>query len=102
MLPRPPSSTLFPYTTLFRSVCQEIRKQLTVPIIFLTVRRDTIDKVKCFEYGGDDYVTKPFEFEELHARIKANIRRYYTYPKEDRDILDRKSTRLNSSHVAIS
>src|SRR5690625_7016944 len=88
MLPRPPSSTLFPYTTLFRSVCQEIRKQLTVPIILLTVRRDTIDKVKCFEYGGDDYVTKPFEFEELHARIKANI--------------DRKSTRLNSSHVAIS
>lgn len=69
------------------TVCQEIRKQLTVPIIFLTVRRDTIDKVKCFEYGGDDYVTKPFEFEELHARIKANIRRYYTYPKEDRDIL---------------
>ncbi|WP_245719358.1 response regulator transcription factor [Pelagirhabdus alkalitolerans] len=69
------------------SVCRQIRESLTVPIIFLTVRREITDKVKCFEYGGDDYVTKPFEFEELHARIKANIRRYYTYPKEERDIL---------------
>lgn len=69
------------------TVCQEIRKQLTVPIIFVTVRRDTLDKVKCFEIGGDDFVTKPFEFEELNARIKANIRRYYTYPQEESNIL---------------
>src|SRR5699024_3908648 len=48
--------------------------------IFLSVRRGTLDKVKCFELGGDDYVTKPFEFEELLARIKANIRRYHTLP----------------------
>src|SRR5690625_4033417 len=46
-------------------VCKEIRKKMTVPIIFVTVRRGTIDKVKCFELGGDDYVTKPFVFEEL-------------------------------------
>lgn len=69
------------------TVCQEIRKKLTVPIIFLTVRRDKLDKVKCFELGGDDYVTKPFDFEELNARIKANIRRYYTYPQEQANIL---------------
>lgn len=69
------------------AVCKAIRKKLTVPIIFLTVRRDTIDKVKCFELGGDDYITKPFVFEELEARIKANIRRYYTYPKEKQNIL---------------
>src|SRR5690625_4090830 len=54
-------------------VCREIRKKMTIPIIFLTVRRGTLDKVKCFELGGDDYVTKPFIFEELLARIKANI-----------------------------
>ena len=69
------------------TVCQEIRKKLTVPIIFLTVRRGTLDKVKCFELGGDDYVTKPFEFEELDARIKANLRRYYTYPQTQLNIL---------------
>src|SRR5699024_12796615 len=51
------------------------------------VRRDTLDKVRCFEIGGDDYVTKPFEFEELNARIKANIRRYYTYPQKRGNIL---------------
>lgn len=62
------------------AVCKEIRKKMTVPIIFLTVRRGTLDKVKCFELGGDDYVTKPFDFEELLARIKANIRRYHTLP----------------------
>src|SRR5699024_8078858 len=61
--------------------------RMTVPIIFVTVRRDTLDKVRCFEIGGDDYVTKPFEFEELNARIKANIRRYYTYPQKRGNIL---------------
>src|SRR5699024_380024 len=68
-------------------ICQEIRQRMTVPIIFVTVRRDTLDKVRCFEIGGDDYVTKPFEFEELNARIKANIRRYYTYPQKRGNIL---------------
>lgn len=69
------------------TVCQEIRKTLTIPIIFLTVRRNTMDKVKCFELGGDDYVTKPFDFEELLARIKANIRRYYDKSNENFHIL---------------
>lgn len=69
------------------TVCQEIRKKMTIPIIFLTVRRRTLDKIRCFELGGDDYVTKPFVFEELHARIKANIRRYKMYPQRDRNIL---------------
>ena len=69
------------------SVCKEIRKTMTIPIIFLTVRRGTLDKLRCFELGGDDYVTKPFEFEELLARIKANIRQYYTEPKAQMNIL---------------
>lgn len=69
------------------AVCQEIRKKQTIPIIFLTVRRDTVDKVRCFELGGDDYVTKPFDFEELGARIKANIRRYYAFPQTKASIL---------------
>lgn len=69
------------------AVCKEIRETLTVPIIFLTVRRDTMDKVKCFELGGDDYVTKPFDFQELHARIKANIRRYYERSQQNKKIL---------------
>lgn len=69
------------------TVCQEIRKQLTIPIIFLTVSREKMDKIRCFELGGDDYVTKPFDFEELHARIKANIRRYYMYSQKEVNVL---------------
>lgn len=57
-------------------VCRRIREQHNVPIIFISSRRNVIDKVKSFELGGDDYITKPFDFVELEARIKANIRRY--------------------------
>ena len=69
------------------AVCKEIRKNRTIPIIFLTVRRGTLDKLRCFELGGDDYITKPFKFEELLARIKANIRQYYTEPKAQTNVL---------------
>lgn len=57
------------------TVCEQIRAEYHMPIIFLSVRRETVDKVKSLELGGDDYVTKPFEFVELEARIKANLRR---------------------------
>lgn len=69
------------------AVCKEVRRMSNVPIIFLTVRRDTFDKIKCFQLGGDDYLTKPFAFEELEARIHANLRRYYTYPDASESIL---------------
>jgi len=46
-----------------------------LPIILLTAKDDTSDVVTGFEFGADDYVTKPFNFEELLARIKANIRK---------------------------
>jgi len=57
-------------------VCQKIREILDIPIIFISSRRDVLDKIKCFELGGDDYITKPFDFAELEARIRANLRRY--------------------------
>lgn len=57
-------------------LCKKVRAQLTLPIIFLSSRRSVSDKLKCFELGGDDYVTKPFDFDELKARIEANLRRY--------------------------
>lgn len=57
-------------------VCEKIREQLNIPIIFISSRRDVMDKVKSFELGGDDYLTKPFDFAELEARIHASLRRY--------------------------
>lgn len=57
-------------------VCKEIREILDIPIIFISSRRDVLDKIRCFELGGDDYITKPFDFGELEARVRANLRRY--------------------------
>lgn len=56
-------------------ICRKIRKVSNVPIIMLTARRDITDKVIGLDLGADDYVTKPFEMEELLARIRAGIRR---------------------------
>jgi len=56
-------------------VCKAIRERSEVPIIMLTARAEEVDKVMGLELGADDYITKPFSFRELMARIKANIRR---------------------------
>ncbi|MBQ3426983.1 MAG: response regulator transcription factor [Clostridia bacterium] len=56
-------------------VCREIRKTSDVPIIMLTAKGETFDKVLSLELGADDYMVKPFETKELVARIKAILRR---------------------------
>ena len=56
-------------------LCMEIRRDKTVPIIFLSCKTETIDKIMALSVGGDDYITKPFIPEELLARVKAQIRR---------------------------
>ena len=57
------------------SVCREIRQESKLPIIMLTAKGETFDKVLCLELGADDYVVKPFESKELVARVKAVLRR---------------------------
>jgi DNA-binding response OmpR family regulator len=56
-------------------VCMRIREFSTVPIIMLTARSDDMDKIIGFEYGADDYITKPFNILELKARVRALLRR---------------------------
>lgn len=56
-------------------ICREIRKTSSVPIIMLTAKGETFDKVLGLELGADDYVTKPFDAKEVMARIKAVLRR---------------------------
>lgn len=55
--------------------CNKIRDLVSCPIIFVTAKNQTIDKLLGFEIGADDYITKPFVIEELVARVKAHIRR---------------------------
>ena len=64
-------------------VCREIRKISNIPIIMLTAKGETFDKVLGLELGADDYMVKPFEPKELVARVKAVLRRY---EHKDRDV----------------
>ena len=66
-------------------VCRQIRAKSDVPIIMLTAKGETIDKVLGLEFGADDYVVKPFESKELVARIKAVLRRYNVEAKDSTD-----------------
>ncbi len=63
-------------------VCRRLRRDSTVPIIMLTAKDDDIDKILGLEVGADDYITKPFNFRELLARIKAVMRRAHPEPAE--------------------
>ena len=62
-------------------VCREIRKTSSAPIIMLTAKGETFDKVLGLELGADDYVVKPFDAKEVMARVKAVLRRTKATPK---------------------
>ncbi|GLI55182.1 DNA-binding response regulator [Propionigenium maris DSM 9537] len=57
-------------------VCKILKKVMDAPIIFLTSKAREGDIIEGLEVGGDDYITKPFKFEIVHARIRANLRKY--------------------------
>ncbi len=56
-------------------VCREVRKNSNVPIIMLTAKSETFDKILGLELGADDYISKPFDTKEVIARVKAVLRR---------------------------
>lgn len=57
------------------TVCEKIRSYISCPILFLTARIETADKIKGFQVGADDYIVKPFDIDELSARVAAHLRR---------------------------
>lgn len=63
--------------------CVEIRKNSNAPILFLSARTKDSDKTLGFSSGGDDYLAKPFSYNELISRAKALIRRYQVYQGKD-------------------
>ena len=65
--------------------CMEIRAFSNVPIIMLTARSEDTDKLLGFEYGADDYITKPFNILEVKARVKALLRRASAARRQEDD-----------------
>lgn len=57
------------------TLCRKIREYITCPILFLTARIESADKIKGFSAGADDYIVKPFDLDELGARVAAHLRR---------------------------
>ena len=84
-------------------VCKEIRRSSRVPIIMLTAKGETYDKVSGLEMGADDYVTKPFEVKELIARIHAVMRRAEgaAAPTEKKLVYDKLVINLDSYELIV-
>lgn len=80
-------------------VCREIRKTSSCPIIMLTAKGETIDKVLGLELGADDYVVKPFDAKEIVARIKAILRR--TTASADSDTTPQKIVSYNNLSINL-
>jgi CheY-like chemotaxis protein len=66
-------------------VLKKMREQSDVPVVLLTAKSQSVDKVVGLELGADDYITKPFDTKELQARIKAVLRRFGRQEGKDRD-----------------
>lgn len=96
---------MMPGISGFRT-CEEIRKVSNVPVLFLTAKSQDSDKLMGLMAGGDDYLSKPFSYSELLARVKALVRRYCVYKgKEEEANEDRfvngMSIRINENYNEV-
>lgn len=83
------------------TVCREIRKTSDMPVIMLTAKGETFDKVLGLELGADDYIVKPFEGKELVARVKAVLRRYMKEEQEAK-IIELNNLSINLSNYELT
>lgn len=79
-------------------VCREVRKYSNKPIIMLTAKGETFDKVLGLELGADDYVVKPFDMKELLARVRAVLRRCGT----SEAIVDKDVLRFDNLEISLA
>ena len=83
-------------------ICKDLRKEnIATPILMLTCKKEELDKVLGLEIGADDYVTKPFSVRELHARVKALLRRSSNITPEINEYSFAKIKIDFKKHVAI-
>lgn len=68
--------------------CSDIRRYSKIPIIFISARDSDMDQVMAIEHGGDDFITKPFSYDVLLAKLKGILRRTYgSYSQSDSNLL---------------
>lgn len=82
-------------------VCREIRKESDVPIIMITAKGETFDKILGLEIGADDYVPKPFDAKEVVARIKAVLRRSKDKESSDKKIVEFDKLSINLTNYEL-
>ncbi len=80
-------------------ICTEIRKMSDIPIIMVTAKGETFDKVLGLELGADDYLVKPFDAKELLARVKAVLRRYGSKGTEKRIVLPKLAVNMSDYSI---
>lgn len=74
---------------------QEIKKRCDLPVIFLTARREEVDRLVGFRLGADDYQVKPFSPAELALRVKAVLRRHNSSPKKEEEVITYPQLKIN-------
>lgn len=82
-------------------ICQTIRKNKNIPIIFVSAKREESDKINGLGFGADDYIVKPFSPGELVARVKAHINRYNSLVdsgKKETNIISIDNLKLNKDN----
>ncbi len=78
------------------TLCREIRKNLSLPVIFITARVEEIDRILGLELGADDYICKPFSLREVVARVKTVLRRFSPQPVSNSNLsLDETTYKVN-------
>ncbi len=82
-------------------VCREIRKVSDAPIIMLTAKGETFDKVLGLELGADDYITKPFDTKEVIARIKAVLRRTKQTTASNTEVVEYDKLTINLTNYEL-
>lgn len=84
-------------------LCKKIRETLDIPILMVTARKEHIDKIRGFDRGADDYIEKPFNPNELVARVKVHVSRYHRLTQRQGEpsdiqirelVIDRKSRKV--------
>lgn len=81
------------------AICQEIRDLVDIPILMVTARTESVDKIRGFGAGADDYISKPFDPMELVARVQSNLRQHDRMLKNDPQAGPLKEIRIGTIRI---